>query len=97
MGISDVIWRKSSYSGSGGGSCVEVAQVPDPAVVVRDFWRKSSYSGSSGGNCVEVAQVPAPAIAVRDSKDPDGPRLVFTADEWRAFVAGAKAGEFDLR
>jgi Domain of unknown function (DUF397) len=59
-------------------------------------WRKSSYSGSSGGNCVEVAQFPASAIAVRDSKDPDGPRLVFTPDEWQAFVAGLKAGEFDL-
>jgi Domain of unknown function (DUF397) len=59
-------------------------------------WRKSSYSGSSGGNCVEVAQFPASAIAMRDSKDPDGPRLVFTPDEWQAFVAGVKAGEFDL-
>jgi hypothetical protein len=59
-------------------------------------WRKSSYSGSSGGNCVEVAQFPASAIAMRDSKDPDGPQLVFTPDEWQAFVAGVKAGEFDL-
>jgi Domain of unknown function (DUF397) len=59
-------------------------------------WQKSSYSGASGGNCVEVAQLPASAIAVRDSKDPDGPRLVLTPDEWRAFVAGVKSGEFDL-
>jgi hypothetical protein len=29
-------WRKSSYSGNGGGNCVEVAQCPDPAVAVRD-------------------------------------------------------------
>ncbi len=33
-------------------------------------------------------------VAIRDSKDPDGPALVFTADEWRAFVSGARAGEF---
>ena len=60
-------------------------------------WRKSSYSSSSsGGGCVEVGQFPASASAVRDSKDPDGPRLVFTPDEWRAFVAGVKSGEFDL-
>ena len=59
-------------------------------------WRKSSYSGASGGGCVEVAPFPAAAIAVRDSKDPDGPRLVFTPDEWQAFVAGVKAGELDL-
>jgi hypothetical protein len=59
-------------------------------------WRKSSYSGASGGGCVEVAQFPAWAIAVRDSKDPDGPRLTFTPDKWQMFVAGVKAGEFDL-
>jgi hypothetical protein len=59
-------------------------------------WRKSSYSTSNGGGCVEVARFPAPAIAVRDSKDPEGPRLVFTMDDWRAFVAGLKAGQFDL-
>ena len=56
-------------------------------------WRKSSYS-SNTGNCVEVARNLPGVVAVRDSKDPDGPALVFTADEWRAFVSGARAGEF---
>jgi hypothetical protein len=28
-------WRKASYSGSGGGGCVEVAS-PEPVVLVRD-------------------------------------------------------------
>jgi hypothetical protein len=36
------------------------------------------------------------AIAVRDSKNPVGPALIFTPDEWDAFVGGAKDGEFDL-
>ena len=62
----------------------------------RVTWRKASYSGSSGGGCVEVTQALDAAVAVRDSKDPDGPRLLFVPDEWRAFVAGVKAGEFDL-
>jgi hypothetical protein len=31
----DECWRKSSYSGSGGGSCVEVGQA-GAAVLVRD-------------------------------------------------------------
>jgi hypothetical protein len=62
----------------------------------RVTWRKSSHSSANGGNCVEVARAPASAVAVRDSKDPDGPRLVVTPDEWRAFAAGVKAGEFDL-
>jgi hypothetical protein len=34
-------------------------------------------------------------VAVRDSKDPDGPVLLYTRAEWRAFLHGAKAGEFD--
>jgi hypothetical protein len=58
-------------------------------------WQKSSYSGANGGGCVEVAHVSA-VVAVRDSKDPDGPRLAFSPQEWRAFVAGVKAGEFGL-
>jgi uncharacterized protein DUF397 len=59
-------------------------------------WRKSSYSGSNGGTCVEVAANLPGVIAVRDSKDPAGPALVFAPGGWRAFIAGARAGEFDL-
>lgn len=61
----------------------------------RPEWRKSSYSGNSG-NCVEVAGNLPGIVAVRDSKDPDGPKLIFTPDEWRAFAAGIRSGEFDL-
>jgi Domain of unknown function (DUF397) len=61
----------------------------------RPEWRKSSYSGNSG-NCVEVAGNLPGIVAVRDSKDPDGPALIFTPDEWRAFAAGIRGGEFDL-
>jgi hypothetical protein len=57
-------------------------------------WRKSSYS-SSNANCVEV-RASADGVDVRDTKDREGPSLGFTPDEWRAFIAGAKAGEFDL-
>jgi hypothetical protein len=63
----------------------------DPAL-----WRKSSYSGSNGGACVEVAVVLDGTMAVRDSKDPGGPKLAIASDEWAAFTAGVKAGEFDL-
>jgi Domain of unknown function (DUF397) len=58
-------------------------------------WRKSNRSGSHSENCVEVAFVDG-TIAVRDSKRPEGPVLLFTQDEWDAFVGGAKDGEFDL-
>lgn len=55
-------------------------------------WRKSSYSGNNGGNCVEVAAA-SYAVAVRDSKDPDGPRLSFTAEAWNSFVRAVKDGQ----
>ena len=59
-------------------------------------WRKASYSNSNGGACVEVARNLPGVVAVRDSKDPDGPALIFSPDEWRAFAAGIRGGEFDL-
>jgi hypothetical protein len=58
-------------------------------------WFKSSRSGPNTDACVEVAFLDG-GIAVRDSKDPAGPALIFTDAEWRAFVAGARDGEFDL-
>ncbi|MFJ1927459.1 DUF397 domain-containing protein [Streptomyces sp. NPDC088131] len=69
------VWFKSSYSGSDGGECLEVAY----------DWRKSSYSGSEGGECVEVAAHPR-AIHVRDSKNPDGPALTLAPTAWAAFT-----------
>jgi len=58
-------------------------------------WRKSTRSGSSG-NCVEVADNLPGVVAVLDSKNPAGPALIFTPGDWRAFVGGARDGEFDL-
>ena len=89
-------WTKSSYS-TDNGTCVE--------------WAKSSYSSSNQGcvqwstsgncdssTCVSVGHDPdAPlAIHVRDSKNPGGPILTFNRQEWEAFTAGVRAGEFDL-
>lgn len=58
-------------------------------------WYKSSRSGPNCDNCVEVAFVTG-GVAVRDSKNPTGAALIFTPDEWDAFVGGTKDGEFDL-
>jgi hypothetical protein len=57
-------------------------------------WRKSTRSDSNG-QCVEWADVDG-SVAVRDSKNPNGPALIFTPGEWRAFVEGVKDGEADL-
>ena len=62
---------------------------PDPA------FRKSSFSGASNANCVEVGLVTS-EVHLRDSKDPNGPVLRFTPDEWAAFIAGVKDGQFEL-
>lgn len=71
-------WFKSSYSGSEGGACLEVAY----------DWRKSSYSGDEGGACVEIAAHPA-AVHVRDSKDIEGPTFTVAPTAWSAFAAYA--------
>jgi hypothetical protein len=57
-------------------------------------WVKSSLSFSSG-NCVEVADLPGGGVGLRNSRDPHGPVLRFTPDEFRAFIGGAQNGEFD--
>lgn len=78
--LSGAAWRKSRYSGSNGGDCVEAATV----------WRKSTYSGSNGGQCVEVGPDPSRLVAVRDSKNASGPKLLFTPAQWRSFIAAVK-------
>jgi len=60
------------------------------------MWRKSSYSSGNGGQCVEVARNLPGVVALRDSKNPQGPALVLTAEQRRAFLSGARDGEFDL-
>lgn len=78
--LSTATWHKSSYSGGGGNDCLEVAR-----------WRKSTYSGGGGDNCLEVADGHPALVPVRDSKNPLGPKLVFRAETWAAFVEDVKA------
>lgn len=74
-------WIKSSESFAN-GNCVEVA------------WIRSTESHVHG-NCVEVSDLPGGEVGVRNSRDPNGPVLRFTPDEFRAFLGGARKGEFD--
>jgi predicted secreted Zn-dependent protease len=57
-------------------------------------WVKSSWSYANG-NCVEVRALADSKIEVRNSRMPDVRLPPFTCDEWQAFIAGARAGEFD--
>lgn len=55
----------------------------------------NASSFCSLGGCVEVAKLDDGRVAVRDGKNPDQPALIFSSGEWAAFLAGARAGEFD--
>ena len=59
--------------------------------LTRAVWRKSSRSGDNGGACVEVARNLPGVVAVRDSKNPHGPVLTVSRDEWARFLTHVRA------
>lgn len=64
-----------------GGTCVQVG------------WAQSSFC--EGGSCAQVNHDADNMIGVRNSRIP-GEVVWFDSGEWAAFVAGVKAGEFDI-
>jgi hypothetical protein len=60
---------------------------------VIDVWRKSARCETH--NCVEVAKR-VDEIAIRNSSVPEV-QLAFAGPVWTAFIAGVRAGQFDLR
>lgn len=80
---SDTTWRKSSYSSTTGGNCVEVATTDR-----NHFWRKSSHSGGMNNACVEVAA--SGAVLVRDTTDRDGFTLSVSGAAWTKFLAAVR-------
>lgn len=68
-------WFKSSYSGSEGGDCLEVAMA----------WHKSTHSDGEYAACVEVATCPG-TVHVRDSKVHHGPVLDLAPAAWAALT-----------
>ncbi|GAA5048489.1 DUF397 domain-containing protein [Nocardia callitridis] len=56
-------------------------------------WFKSTRSDAAK-ECVEVAFLDEGVVGVRDSKNPTGPALVFTPEEWTTFTASVTAGPF---
>ena len=52
----------------------------------RAVWQKSTFSNGNGGNCVEVARNLPGIVAVRESRDPYGPVLIVSRDEWVSFI-----------
>jgi hypothetical protein len=90
-------WIKSRHCDT--GACVEVlvtsnrVYVKDPNTEVdmeRNMWIKPSDKFCETGDCVEVfaADDTVGMVYVKPQS--------FTQDEWRAFIAAVKLGEFDL-
>lgn len=75
------MFKKSSFCAI--GLCVEVS-LPE--------FKASSMCVI--GACVEISTDKS-EVCVRHSKHPEQV-LTFSAEEWRAFIAGVKNGEFDL-
>lgn len=61
-------------------------------------WNISTFS-RQGNSCVEIGferdREVLVGVHIRHSKDPNGQELIFNPEEWRAFIAGVKSGEFD--
>jgi hypothetical protein len=67
----------------------------DPEVQGTADWRKSRRSVVNGA-CVEVATA-LNGIIVRDSVHQAGAMLRYSPRTWRAFLAQAKMGKFDVK
>jgi Domain of unknown function (DUF397) len=58
----------------------------------RAAWRTSTYSNGQA-ECVEITDSLPGITAIRDSKNPHGPALTFTHQQWHAFTAQLKNGD----
>ena len=56
-------------------------------------WLRSRFCESSA--CLEVADIADSSIGIRDSLNPDSV-LVVSKRDWAVFIAGARAGDFQL-
>lgn len=62
--------------------------------MLNEVWRTSTRSQDT--NCVEVAYDKG-TVLVRDSKNRAAAVVSVTPEDWRSFIDGIKAGEFDRR
>ncbi|MEV0632910.1 DUF397 domain-containing protein [Nonomuraea wenchangensis] len=53
-----------------------------------------SHSGADGGDCIEVVRLSGDRIGIWDTERPDLAPWVVRGSVFRAFVLGAKDGEF---
>lgn len=63
-----------------------------PPTLGRLAWRVALRC--NGGECIRVAPH-GNQIIIGDTKNPKGPVLTYSRDEWHAFVDGVRQGDFD--
>jgi len=77
------------------------AEVRDTLDLSGAQWRRPDQgsadprSGTNAPGAIEVAFVEG-YIALRNSADPDGAVLIYTPQEWDAFLDGVRNGEFSF-
>ncbi|EMF00712.1 DUF397 domain-containing protein [Streptomyces mobaraensis NBRC 13819 = DSM 40847] len=60
-----------------------------------DLANATWQSGVPGTGDVQIGFIDG-YVALRDRRTPDVPAVIFSPEEWRAFVDLAREGEFDL-
>lgn len=58
-------------------------------------WKRTKHVDGSPA-ALEVGYAENGLVAIRQVDDPDGDLLIYTPEEWMAFVSGVRDGEFDL-
>ncbi|GAA4905453.1 uncharacterized protein DUF397 [Stackebrandtia albiflava] len=58
-------------------------------------WRRTTNLDGSPGK-LEIGFADNGLVALRYADEPDGTILIYTPEEWDAFVEGVKDGEFDI-
>jgi hypothetical protein len=58
-------------------------------------WERPEAEDGTPGE-LEIGFAGNGLVAMRRADDPDGTMLIYTPDEWEAFVGGVRDGELDL-
>lgn len=64
-----------------------------PVAMADDGMRREWHSACESGECIQVC-FEDQTVLMRGSRDPDGPMLTFTLQEWQAFSEAIRAGRF---
>jgi hypothetical protein len=66
-----------------------------PALELGEMGWECPWSGPNGGQCLQTKRLPDGRVALRQSTDPAGPALIYTLEEFTAFITGVKTGLAD--